>query len=73
PTKFGGSSSTYVKAAFFSPGGAGVFAPWRFGYLIDGGYCGLPCAFGYSGPGLSSWSGVPRLAGSGKKRGEWPA
>ena len=73
PTKFGGSSSTYVKAAFLSPGGAGVFAPWRFGALDAGGYCGLPCAFGDRGPGRSGWLGVPRLAGSGKKRGEWPA
>ena len=73
PTKFGGSSSTYVKAAFGSPGGAGVYAPWRFGSLRDGGGCGLPCAGGADGPGLSYWSGVPRLAGSGKKRGEWPA
>lgn len=72
-TKFGGSTSTYVKAAFLSPGGAGVFAPWRFGLLYDGGYCGLPCAAGHRGPGSSIWSGVPRLAGSGKKRGEWPA
>ena len=73
PTKFGGSSSTYVKAAFSSPGGAGVYAPWRFGYLNDGGVCGLPCAYGHLGPGDSGWYGVPRLAGSGKKRGEWPA
>ena len=73
PTKFGGSSSTYVKAAFFSPGGAGVSAPWRFGRLYDGGTCGLPCASGNLGPGASGWNGVPRLAGSGKKRGEWPA
>lgn len=73
PTKFGGSSSTYVKAAFFSPGGAGVSAPWRFGYLYGGGSCGLPCAAGNFGPGASLWYGVPRLAGSGKKRGEWPA
>ena len=73
PTKFGGSSSTYVKAAFFSPGGAGVSAPWRFGYLRAGGVCGLPCASGSLGPGYSNWDGVPRLAGSGKKRGEWPA
>ena len=73
PTKFGGSSSTYVKAAFYSPGGAGVYAPWRFGNLNAGGSCGLPCANGYLGPGLSLWNGVPRLAGSGKKRGEWPA
>lgn len=73
PTKFGGSSSTYVKAAFSSPGGAGVFAPWRFGGLNAGGDCGLPCALGNVGPGASFWYGVPRLAGSGKKRGEWPA
>ena len=73
PTKFGGSSNTYVKAAFRSPGGAGVYAPWRFGTLNDGGSCGLPCARGYYGPGSSYWYGVPRLAGSGKKRGEWPA
>lgn len=73
PTKFGGSTSTYVKAAFRSPGGAGVYAPWRFGTLSVGGYCGLPCALGYNGPGYSRWYGVPRLAGSGKKRGEWPA
>lgn len=73
PTKFGGSTSTYVKAAFYSPGGAGVFAPWRFGTLYDGGHCGLPCARGTNGPGSSLWYGVPRLAGSGKKRGEWPA
>lgn len=73
PTKFGGSTSTYVRAAFYSPGGAGVCAPWRFGNLYDGGYCGLPCALGSLGPGASLWNGVPRLAGSGKKRGEWPA
>ena len=73
PTKFGGSTSTYVKAAFASPGGAGVYAPWRFGGLYAGGTCGLPCAAGYPGPGYSFWYGVPRLAGSGKKRGEWPA
>lgn len=73
PTKFGGSSSTYVKAAFLSPGGAGVYAPWRFGALRAWDACGLPCASGYVGPGVSFWDGVPRLAGSGKKRGEWPA
>lgn len=73
PTKFGGSSSTYLRAAFVSPGGAGVYAPWRFGLLYAGGACGLPCADGGHGPGASNWSGVPRLAGSGKKRGEWPA
>lgn len=73
PTKFGGSSSTYVKAAFLSPGGAGVFAPWRFGSLDGGTLCGLSCARGAYAPDRSDWNGVPRLAGSGKKRGEWPA
>ncbi len=73
PTKFGGSGSTYVKAAFFSPGGAGVYGPWRFGDLHDTSFCGLPCARGNNGPAASNWFGVPRLAGSGKKRGEWPA
>ena len=67
--KFNGSGSTYVRAAFFSPGSAGVSAPWRGGSLYAGAYCGLPCAFGHGGPGTASWSGVPRLAGSGKKRG----
>lgn len=62
PTKFGGSSSTYVRAAFSSPGGAGVYAPWRFGNLNDGGNCGLPCANGNNGPGNSNWNGVPRHA-----------
>lgn len=62
PTKFGGSTSTYVKAAFYSPGGAGVYAPWRFGNLNDGGNCGLPCANGNNGPGNSNWNGVPRHA-----------
>ena len=73
PTKFGGSSGTYLRAAFRSPGGAGVCAPWRCGVLYAGGACGLPCAGGSYGPGNSCWFGVPRLAGSGKKRGEWPA
>lgn len=67
--KFGGSGSTYVRAAFLSPGSAGVSAPWRGGHLFDGATCGLPCAIGTASPASSSWYGVPRLAGSGKKRG----
>ena len=67
--KFGGSGSTYVRAAFPSPGSVGVYAPWRGGGLFDGACCGLPCAVGYLSPASSSWYGVPRLAGSGKKRG----
>lgn len=66
---FGGSGSTYVRAAFDSAGAAGVSAPWRGGYLVGGAGCGLPCAAGHRGPGTASWHGVPRLAGSGKKRG----
>ena len=71
PTKFGGSGSTYLRAACASPGAPGLFAPWRFGLLGDGSSCGLPCAIGYLSTIYSSWDGVPRLAGSGKKRGEW--
>ena len=67
--KFGGSGSTYVRAAFLSPGSAGVCAPWRGGALNGGAGCGLPCAFGDDSPANSGWYGVPRLAGSGKKRG----
>ena len=67
--KFGGSSSTYLRAAFNSPGDAGLRAPWRGGPLHDGGSAGLPCALGYRSPGSAYWAGVPRLAGSGKKRG----
>ena len=67
--KFGGSSSTYLRAAFLSPGAAGLRAPWRGGTLADGGVCGLPCANGSNSPGPARWFGVPRLAGSGKKRG----
>ena len=71
PVKFGGSDSTYVRAAFDSPGSAGLYAPWRSGLLYDYGACGIPCACGRSSPANSAWSGSPRLAGSGKKRGEW--
>ena len=67
--EFGGSSSTYLRAAFSSTGSAGLRAPWRGGNLYDGGSAGLPCAYGFSGPSSAFWSGVPRLAGSGKKRG----
>ena len=67
--EFGGSSSTYLRAAFSSAGSAGLRAPFRGGDLFDGGVCGLPCAGGLGSPSWSLWYGVPRLAGSGKKRG----
>lgn len=62
PTMFGGSGSTYLRAAFFSTGGPGVFAPWRFGNLNDSSNCGLPCANGNNSPANSNWNGVPRHA-----------
>lgn len=68
----GGSSSTYLRAAFNSAGGAGgLRCPWRGGVLNEGGLCGLPCAGGRNAPGHSFWYGGPRLAGSGKTRGIW--
>ena len=39
------------------------------GTMLGAAYCGLPCALGLYGPGTACWYGVPRLAGSGKKRG----
>ena len=60
--KFNGSGSTYVRAAFNSPGSAGLCAPWRGGNLDDGANCGLPCANGNNSPANSNWNGVPRNA-----------
>ena len=72
PVAVGGSSSTYLRAAFSSPGGAGVLrCPWRGGSLDVGGISGLPCAYGDSALGSSYWFGGPRLAGAGKTRGVW--
>ena len=73
PNAIGGSSTTYYKSAFYGPGSAGVRCPWRFANLNDGGYAGLAGEYGNFSPGLSHWSGRPRLSGAGKKRGEWPA
>lgn len=62
PTMFGGSGSTYLRAAFPSTSGPGVYAPWRFGNLNDSSNCGLPCANGNNSPANSNWNGVPRHA-----------
>lgn len=71
PMTFGGSSSTYYRSAFASPGGSGdLLSPWRGGPLHDSSSAGLACAAGYFAPSSSGWNGAPRLAGSGKKRGE---
>ena len=66
--EFGGSSSTYLRAAFGSSGSAGLRAPWRGGSLYDGGLCGLPCAPGNDSPGTANWNGVPRHADDMKAR-----
>lgn len=73
PKLFGASSTTFFKSAFFGAGSAGVRCPWRFAFLVDGGYAGLACGSGNGAPGNAYWSGRPRLCGSGKKRGEWTA
>lgn len=71
PHSVGGSSSTYLKSAFSVAGSDGVRVPWRRGCLGYGDNDGLACAVGDVGPTVSYWTGSPRLAGSGKKRGEW--
>ena len=67
--KFNGSGSTYVRAAFFSPGSAGVYALGAVAPCMTVLTCGLPCAFGSSFPGGLDLERRARLAGSGKKRG----
>ena len=73
PKLISGSSTTYFKSAFCGTNSAGVRCPWRFAYLISGGYAGLAAEAGDSAPGGSYWSSRPRLCGAGKKRGEWSA
>ena len=71
PRAIGGSSTAYYKSAFCGTGSTGVRAPWRFCALSTGGAAGLAGEHGGNAPSGSSWSGRPRLCGSGKKRGEW--
>ena len=73
PSKFGGSSAARYKSAFCGSSSAGVRCPWRFGSLSSGGDAGLACEYGDNSPANSYWAGAQRLAGSGKKRGEWTA
>lgn len=73
PRLLGGSSSGWYRSAFFGAWGAGVCCPWRFGGLSNAGNAGLACESGNDSPSSSNWYGVPRLSGSGKKRGEWPS
>ena len=73
PDAVGGSSTTYLKSAFYFGASSGVRAPWRFVYLDRGGYGGLAGAAGDDAPGNAYWYERPRLSGSGKKRGEWAA
>ena len=69
PEVIGGSSTTYVKSAFYGAGSAGVRSPWRFGSLYNGANAGLACETGHHTPSSSYWYGRPRLGGAGKKRG----
>ena len=73
PKLIGGSSTTYLKSAFYGTSSAGVRCPWRFAYLSNGGPAGLAAESGSYAPGGSHWNGRPRLCGAGKKRGEWSA
>ena len=73
PKLIGGSSTTYLKSAFYGTGSAGVRCPWRFAALNDGGAAGLAAELGSGAPGRSHWHSRPRLCGAGKKRGEWSA
>ena len=71
PDKTGGGETVGMKSAFYVNGSAGVRCPWRCGNLYHGGTAGAACAYGNNSPAGSDWNGVPRLKGSGKKRGEW--
>ena len=73
PSARGGGDTTRYKSAFAGTNSAGVRCPWRFGNLNHGGLAGLACGSGLHAPSASNWDSVPRLAGSGKKRGEWTA
>ena len=73
PLEFGGSSNGYYKSGFCGAYSAGVRMPARFGGLYNGGSAGLACCAAYDAPSWSTWYYAPRLAGSGKKRGDWAA
>ena len=73
PEAIGGSTTTYLKSAFYFTAYSGVRAPWRFASLAIAGPAGLAAAAGGNTPSDALWYGRPRLSGSGKKRGEWQA
>lgn len=72
PDVVGGSSATFFKSEFYWWVSTGLRSPWRFCGLNNSSAAGLAGAGG-STPGNTDWTGVPRLSGSGKKRGEWQA
>jgi hypothetical protein len=49
-------------SAFYFNASSGVRAPWRFLYLLSGGYGGLAGALGGGTPGAAGWSGRPRIS-----------
>jgi hypothetical protein len=71
PAKFGASSATRFKSAFYGSSSTGVRAPWRFCNLSNGAFGGLGGEHGSISPLYSYWHGRSRLSGAGKMRGEW--
>lgn len=61
PCLIGGSTTTYVKSAFYGSRGAGLRCPWRFGNLNNGGNAGLACENGNNSPSNANWNGRPRI------------
>lgn len=61
PKLIGGSSTTYLKSAFYGTGSAGVRCPWRFANLNNGGNAGLAAENGNNAPGNSNWNSRPRI------------
>ncbi len=72
PLTFGGDGTIRYKSGFHGAIASGVRCPWRFGVMLGtGNATGLACLYGNNVPSGSYWTGSPRLAGCGKKRGEW--
>jgi hypothetical protein len=61
PKLIGGSSTTYLKSAFYGTSSAGVRCPWRFANLNNGGNAGLAAENGNNAPGNSNWNSRPRI------------
>lgn len=62
PEEVGGSSTGWMKSAFYASASAGVRCPFRFGNLNNGGNAGLACENGSNTPGWSNWNSRPRIS-----------